>query len=219
MLSTMHDNSQTTLDVAAIWKKIRQEVNTNRKPEINKSNKEKRSNDEIEDNAVDINSTPTMVFSVIGDSERFAGRSWPTTIFQKALIEAAKCGGETWILFRKNNEVLSDVIQEAYKHYEVVEFGTDKKSVSDPNRHIKLINVAKREENHPASEYTPAIYEIDAVKNENQLLKFEKYISRQEVLLYRPKMKISNAYCFPVTCSTFVVNVFRSLASKYIFSS
>lgn len=52
---------------------------------------------------------------------------------------------ETWILFRKNNEVLSDVIQEAYKHYEVVEFGTDKKSVSDPNRHIKLINVAKRE--------------------------------------------------------------------------
>lgn len=74
-------------------KKIRQEVSTNRKPEINKSNKEKRSNDEIEDNAVDINSTPTMVFSVIGDSERFAGRSWPTTIFQKALIEAAKCGG------------------------------------------------------------------------------------------------------------------------------
>lgn len=38
-------------------------------------------------------STPTMVFSVIGDSDSFVPRPWPTTLFQKALIEAAKSGG------------------------------------------------------------------------------------------------------------------------------
>ena len=37
--------------------------------------------------------TPTMVFSVIGDSDSFVPRPWPTTVFQTALIEAAKCGG------------------------------------------------------------------------------------------------------------------------------
>lgn len=34
-----------------------------------------------------------MVFSVIGDSDSFVPRPWPTTIFQTALIEAAKSGG------------------------------------------------------------------------------------------------------------------------------
>lgn len=45
------------------------------------------------DNAVNINSKPTMVFSVIGDSDSFVPRPWPTTLFQTALIEAAKSGG------------------------------------------------------------------------------------------------------------------------------
>lgn len=39
------------------------------------------------------NTSPTMVFSVIGDSDSFVPRPWPTTVFQTALIEAAKSGG------------------------------------------------------------------------------------------------------------------------------
>lgn len=34
--------------------------------------------------------TPTMVISVIGDSDSFVPRPWPKTVFQTALIEAAK---------------------------------------------------------------------------------------------------------------------------------
>lgn len=41
----------------------------------------------------DGNTSPTMVFSVIGDSDSFVPRPWPTTVFQTALIEAAKSGG------------------------------------------------------------------------------------------------------------------------------
>lgn len=37
--------------------------------------------------------SPTMVFSVIGDSDNFVPRPWPKTVFQTALIEAAKSGG------------------------------------------------------------------------------------------------------------------------------
>lgn len=38
-----------------------------------------------------VNSTPTMVFSVIGDSKSNVSR--PTSVFKTALIEAAKSGG------------------------------------------------------------------------------------------------------------------------------
>lgn len=49
----------------------------------------------IEDQEMDepFRFAPTMVFSVIGDSDRFAPRPWPKTVFQTALIEAAKSGG------------------------------------------------------------------------------------------------------------------------------
>lgn len=36
---------------------------------------------------------PTMVFSVIEDSESNVYRPWPRSVFKKALIEAAKSGG------------------------------------------------------------------------------------------------------------------------------
>lgn len=36
---------------------------------------------------------PTMVFSVIGDSDSCVPSPWPTSVFQTALIEAAKSGG------------------------------------------------------------------------------------------------------------------------------
>lgn len=53
---------------------------------------------------------------------------------------------ETWVLFRKNDEVVSNVVMEAYGHYEDMEFGEEKdeKSIGDPQRNIKLINIAKK---------------------------------------------------------------------------
>lgn len=38
-------------------------------------------------------STPTMVFSMIGDSESFVPKLWQKDVFQTALVEAAKNGG------------------------------------------------------------------------------------------------------------------------------
>lgn len=40
-----------------------------------------------------VNSTPTMVFSVIGDSDNLVPKLWPKSMFQQALIEAGKTGG------------------------------------------------------------------------------------------------------------------------------
>ena len=55
-----------------------------------------------------VNSTPTMVFSVIGDSDSFVPRPWPKTVFQTALVEAAKSGGGRFgrlIFFRKFHSI------------------------------------------------------------------------------------------------------------------
>lgn len=71
--------------VETYWNIIRNYVNTNQTTESTKK--------PHGDNAVNINSKPTMVFSVIGDSDSFVPRPWPTTLFQTALIEAAKSGG------------------------------------------------------------------------------------------------------------------------------
>ena len=51
-----------------------------------------------------VKSTPTMVFSVIGDSDSFVPRPWPKTVFQTALIEAAKSGGGKYCIFFLNNK-------------------------------------------------------------------------------------------------------------------
>lgn len=52
-------------------------------------------------NKIHIDSSPTMVFSVIGDSDSFVPRPWPKTVFQTALIEAAKNGGGMAIFDRR----------------------------------------------------------------------------------------------------------------------
>lgn len=39
-----------------------------------------------------------------------------------------------------------------------------------------------------------AVYEINVGDGEDQLLELEKYISKQEVSFFSPKMNISNAY-------------------------
>lgn len=69
-----------------LWNKIRIKVNTS-EPKVKKDGKQKKKK------LVDMYSTPTMVFSVIGNSDSFVPRPWPTTLFQTALIEAAKSGG------------------------------------------------------------------------------------------------------------------------------
>ena len=51
-----------------------------------------------------VKSTPTMVFSVIGDSDSFVPRPWPKTVFQTALIEAVKSGGGKYCIFFLNNK-------------------------------------------------------------------------------------------------------------------
>lgn len=49
--------------------------------------------EDLEDNKHEqVKATPTMVISVIGDSDSFVPRPWPKTVFQTALIEAAKSG-------------------------------------------------------------------------------------------------------------------------------
>lgn len=48
-----------------------------------------------DENAVSSNgkrSKPTLMLSVIGDSDSFVPKPWPTNVFQTALIEAAKSG-------------------------------------------------------------------------------------------------------------------------------
>lgn len=52
---------------------------------------------------------------------------------------------ETWILFRKNDEVVvSNAIQEAYQHYEAMEFENNKEQtkISNQNKRIKLIDIS-----------------------------------------------------------------------------
>lgn len=43
-----------------------------------------------------------------------------------------------------NNAVVSNVVQEAYQHYEDMEFKTENVDIGDPQRHIKLINIAEK---------------------------------------------------------------------------
>lgn len=64
----------------ATWKKIQEDL--------------KNPASDIKDleNNEQVKATPSMVISVIGDSDSFVPRPWPKTVFQTALIEAAKSG-------------------------------------------------------------------------------------------------------------------------------
>lgn len=79
--------------VETYWDIIRKGVNKNKTTEGTTNPPDDLYGPVYGDNAVNINSKPTMVFSVIGDSDSFVPRPWPTTLFQTALIEAAKSGG------------------------------------------------------------------------------------------------------------------------------
>uniref|UniRef100_A0A8W8NK24 TRPM SLOG domain-containing protein n=1 Tax=Magallana gigas TaxID=29159 RepID=A0A8W8NK24_MAGGI len=140
--------------------------------------------------------SPTMVFSVIGDSDNFVPRPWPKTVFQTALIEAAKSGGDTWILYSGAEQGVSKVVRDAYKNYEDMEFKIERdgKKISDTDRHVKLIRVPENKSNN-SSEYPtstmledektqPKIYQPTPSKKKSFLLSFERFISEQTVAFF-----------------------------------
>lgn len=117
--------------------------------------------------------TPILVFSVIGGSDSFVPISWQTRVFRKALIEAAKSGGETWILYRsKEGGKVSKVVEEAYYHYENIEFMSKPAEIDDQRRHIKLIDLS-----HDEWDGKEEIYN-------NLEMEFERFVSKQEVSLF-----------------------------------
>nr|XP_022312126.1 transient receptor potential cation channel subfamily M member 8-like [Crassostrea virginica] len=130
----------------------------------------------------EVKNTPTMVFSVIGDSDSFVPRPWPRTVFQTALIEAAKSGGETWILYGGCQQDVSKAVKDAYLKYGNRQFGTKnpKRLKDDKNRHIKLISITdtQREENpfETVVQCTLKNQDLDSF-----LLDFEKFVSDQEL--------------------------------------
>lgn len=138
---------------------------------------------EVEDMDEPFRSAPTMVFSVIGDSDSFAPRPWPKTVFQTALIEAAKSGGETWILYRDYRTGVSKIIRDAYHYYGVMEFGKEnkEKEISHVNRHIKLISIAGKKESRLGSDQC---YTVNDVEGDGFLLGFETFVSEQTVHLF-----------------------------------
>lgn len=71
-----------------VWQEIKKELNTTDKGNTTST---PEYIDIEENNRIKFN--PTMVFSVIGDSDNLVPRPWPKTVFQTALIEAAKSGG------------------------------------------------------------------------------------------------------------------------------
>lgn len=119
-------------------------------------------------------SKPTLVLSVIGNSNTFVPKQWPKNVFQTALIEAAKSEEGTWILYRDRTDGVSKIIKEAYQHYEAMEFGTETKAVSDPTRRIKLIST---------------IDEKDVGKEKPTFPDFETFVSTQTVFYFGPDLK------------------------------
>lgn len=133
-----------------------------------------------------VKSTPTMVFSVIGDSENFVTRAWPTNVFQTALIEAAKSGGDTWILYRGLNSGVSKIISDAYLRY--VNLKCSSKSgntlIDDVERHIKLISFAGKQIKTATSKSMHS--ETREEVTDSFLLDFEVFVSKQNTVFSMP---------------------------------
>lgn len=157
MLSTIHNNSQLKAKLTSYWKKCLKEYG-----DKNVSSKRSR---------------PTMVLSIIGDSDTFVPKPWPKNVFQTALMEAAKSGEETWILYRGGDESVSNVVKEGYKQYETIEFGIETKTNTDPLRHIKLISTLKKKIEKPSTKAKQNLEEDDP----DYLLEFEKFVSEQKI--------------------------------------
>lgn len=140
-----------------------------------------------------VNSTPTMVFSVIGDSESFVPRPWPKTVFKTALIEAAKSAGETWILFRGNDEGVSKIVKDAYRNYEDLHFETETISKYDQNRHVKLIRIARDKNRNMSNEEQEQSATHTCANTEGMqfLLEFEDFVSKKPLDYFGEDMNFS----------------------------
>lgn len=183
-------HGQNKVSVEETWNNIQQNViedETKKKENFTRT----KETENIKETTREVRSTPTMVFSVIGDSDSFVPKPWPKTVFQTALIEAAKSGGETWILYRGSDEDVSNVVSDAYQQYEDMEFGTKTSGISDPNRHVKLISIAgKKTEYSTMEKRKPTSYETNIGEGDSVLLEFEKFVSKQKVSFFNEKLDI-----------------------------
>lgn len=105
------------------WNNIQQNVNENETKKKKKFTGTKDT-ENIKEPRREVRSTPTMVFSVVGDSDSFVPKPWPKTVFQTALIEAAKSGGGEVPLTQFNITILTCFIvhlcwAHAQRHYKL----------------------------------------------------------------------------------------------------
>lgn len=123
-----------------------------------------------------VNHSPTMVFSVIEGSESNVYRPWPRSVFKKALIEAVKSGGDTWILFSGTEREMPYVVEEAYKNYK-----DEAKFLKKENDgKIELISLKEKQKENEGIGNAPKTYLIKADMPHETLAEFEKYISEKE---------------------------------------
>lgn len=223
--STVHLSNQTLAKAKAIWYRIKKEENEIKKKENNATAQENNSMNSLkikvddakfgdieerdsykslpESDSNDGNMSPTMVFSVIGDSDSFVPRPWPTTVFQTALIEAAKSGGETWILYRGYDDGLSKIVKDAYQNYEEMEIKPEK---SKTQRHVKLFSLAGnktssvkyKRKRRKGKLKNKMQQEGNEPKDDNNLVAFEKFVSMQNVSFFSQQMDISY---YRINCS------------------
>lgn len=91
---------KSTIDADKLWYTIITETTPKSKKRTESQADQRNYENQKNERSSESHVTPTMVFSVIGDSDSFVPRPWPTTLFQTALIEAAKSGGGTNLLNR-----------------------------------------------------------------------------------------------------------------------
>lgn len=111
------------VSVEETWNNIQQNVNedeTKKKENFTGT----KDTENIKEPKRGVRSTPTMVFSVVGDSDSFVPKPWPKTVFQTALIEAAKSGGGEVLLTQFNITILTCFIvhlcwTHAQRHYKL----------------------------------------------------------------------------------------------------
>lgn len=130
-------------------------------------------------------SKPSLVLSVIGDSITVVPKQWPKNVFQTALIEAAKSNEASWILYRDSTDGISKVVEEAYQHYEAMEFGTEAQAVSDKARRIKLIPTNYNEEETMSTDANKASENGD----DTSLLDIVTFGSEQKILYFGPDLE------------------------------
>lgn len=180
-----------SFNVAATWHDIQKNV-YKQCTGAKITNQENRTNQPNENGDINIYSTPTMVFSVIGDSDSFVPRPWPKAVFQTALIEAAKYGGETWILHRGTGDEVSNVVQNAYQNYEDLDFGFESVDLTDSDRHIKLISIAGiKTDTSSLSSKIPTIFRPISGEGEGFLLDFEEFVSKQDVCMFGSELNFN----------------------------